>query len=159
MVSAQTSISAPEQCCASASAVISKTVPISYQCGSDPVEIAKSVSVQTLNFYSVSPSENAQAENTVLSKDPILIDATAVSVSKLPSPASLSAPVNSDTVEGSTINSVDKILPVPQPIAVDNPAWTQFVTPRFSKYAGAEKRRESATHIRKENTSRIYAKP
>ena len=33
------------------------------------------------------------------------------------------------------------------------------VTPRFPKYAEAETRRESATHIHKENTSRIHAKP
>ena len=33
------------------------------------------------------------------------------------------------------------------------------VKPRFPKYAGAESRRESATHIREENTSRIHAKP
>jgi len=33
------------------------------------------------------------------------------------------------------------------------------VTSRFPKYTEAEARRESATHIRKENTSRIRAKP
>ena len=32
------------------------------------------------------------------------------------------------------------------------------VTAHFSKYAGADTRRESATHIRKENTPRIRAK-
>jgi len=36
---------------------------------------------------------------------------------------------------------------------------SEFVTPRFPKYAGAETRHESATHIRKKITSRIRAKP
>jgi len=33
------------------------------------------------------------------------------------------------------------------------------ITPRFPKYAETELRRESATYIRKKNTSRIHAKP
>jgi len=33
------------------------------------------------------------------------------------------------------------------------------VTPRFPKYIGTESRRESATYICEENTSRIQAKP
>jgi len=36
---------------------------------------------------------------------------------------------------------------------------TKIVTPRFPKYMKTESRREPATHIRKENTSRIRAKP
>jgi len=34
-----------------------------------------------------------------------------------------------------------------------------FVMSRFSKYTEAETRRELVTHIRKESTSRIHAKP
>ena len=41
----------------------------------------------------------------------------------------------------------------------EDPEVGDTVTPRFPKYAGAEARHESATHIRKENTSRICAKP
>ena len=33
------------------------------------------------------------------------------------------------------------------------------ITSRFPKYVKIESRRESATHIREENTSRIHAKP
>jgi len=35
--------------------------------------------------------------------------------------------------------------------------WPVYVTPRFSKYAETESRRESATYIREENTLRIHA--
>ena len=38
-------------------------------------------------------------------------------------------------------------------------AQTHGVTLRFPKYVKTETRRESATYVRKENTSRIYAKP
>ena len=42
---------------------------------------------------------------------------------------------------------------------LDDRIYSPCVTPRFPKYVEVELRRRSATYIREENSSHIYAKP